>query len=194
MVTAPARLADPGCPLYIIRLCEKYGSGLVLALEIASFKSGTRTVDLRPAPGDLDLDPAVFRDIRLTAHLDRTGDRIFVRLEVSGTARLECDRTLVDYDQALEGHCSLLFAPADELDAMGGDPEDIREFDPAADTLDVTEVVRDTILLSIPLRRIAPGAEEVEIPTRFGPAEQDEDVDPRWDALRSLKDKPDDDR
>jgi uncharacterized protein len=159
----------------------------VFALEIADFKSGTRTVELSPTPEDLGLDPEVFRDIRIVAHLDRTGDRIFAQLEVTGTARLQCDRTLVDYDQDLEGRYGVLFAPAEELERLGGDQDEVREFDPALDELDVTEAVRDTLLLSIPLRRIAPGADDVPIRTSFGPAE-DEAGDPRWDALRSLRD------
>ncbi len=165
----------------------------VLALEIADFKSGTRTVELAPTPEDLELDPADFRNLRVAAHLDRTENRVFVQLVVHGTARLQCDRTLVDFDQDLEGRCGVLFAPADEIEGLGGNPDDVREFDPTSHELDITEAVRDTLLLSIPLRRIAPGAEEVPIQTSFG-SEDDDMADPRWEALRPLRDRPAEDR
>lgn len=165
----------------------------VLALEIADFLSGTRTVELTPTPEDLELDPADFRDIRVTAHLDRTGNRVFVQFDVTGTARLQCDRTLVDFDQDLTGRYGVLFAPAEELEELGDDPDAVREFDPTSHELDVTEAVRDTLLLSIPLRRIAPGAEEVPIQTSFGSLD-DEMADPRWEALRPLRDPPADNR
>jgi len=162
----------------------------VLALEIADFKSGTRTVELVPTPEDLDLDPVDFRDIRVTAHLDRTGDRVFVQFDVTGTARLQCDRTLVDFDQALEGRYGVLFASAEALEDLGDDLEDIREFDPTTHEIDVTEAVRHTMLLSIPLRRIAPGAEDVPIQTSYGDPDDDDIADPRWEALRKLKENP----
>lgn len=165
----------------------------VLTLEIVDFLSGTRTVELTPTAEDLELDPADFRDIRVTAQLDRTGNRIFVQFDVTGTARLQCDRTLVDFDQDLDGRYGVLFAPPEEREGLGDAPDDVREFDPVTHTLDVTEAVRDTLLLSIPLRRIAPGAEDVPIKTSFG-SEDDDIADPRWEALRALRDRPAEDR
>lgn len=159
----------------------------MVRLDIVSLKHGLRTDRLAPDPADLNLDAADFRDIRVTAVLDREGDRILVRLEVSGMARLQCDRTLVDFDQALEGTGSLLFVPPSQLEEMGGPSDDVRVLQPLENELDVTDAVRDILLLSIPLRRIAPGAETVSLQTRFG-APDDEDVDPRWEALKRLRD------
>lgn len=64
-------------------------------------------------------------------------------------------------------------------------PEDLRE-------LDITEIVRQTIELERPISPIKPG---VDLPQGVLPddipiveaAEEDEPVDPRWDALRKLK-------
>jgi len=158
----------------------------MVRLDIGSLKQGLRTDRISPDPGDLGLDGNDFRDIRVTAHLDREGDRILVRLEVEGTARLQCDRTLVDYDQPLESTGSLLYVPADELDELGGPSDEVLELPAFATELDVTDAVRDLLLLSIPLRRIAPGAESVDLPTRFG-APAEEEPDPRWEALRRLR-------
>lgn len=159
----------------------------MVRLDIADLKYGLRTDRLTPEPADLNLDASEFRDIRVTAHLDREGDRILVRLEVRGIACLQCDRTLVDFDQAIEGTGGLLFVPPFELGELGGPSDDVRELPAFATKLDVTDAVRDVLLLSIPLRRIAPGADSVEIPTRFGAP--DEDLDPRWEALKRLRDE-----
>lgn len=159
----------------------------MVRLDIADLKYGLRTDRLTPEPADLDLDASDFQDIRVTAHLDREGDRILVRLEVRAIARLQCDRTLVDFDQVVEGNGSLLFVPPLELGELGGPSDDVRELSAFATGLDVTDAVRDVLLISLPLRRIAPGADSVEIPTRFGAP--DEDLDPRWEALRRLRDE-----
>jgi uncharacterized metal-binding protein YceD (DUF177 family) len=56
----------------------------------------------------------------------------------------------------------------------------------------VTDIIRDTILLSIPQRTIAPGAEEEDIDMTFGEPDDEETetedaVDPRWSKLKDLK-------
>ena len=64
--------------------------------------------------------------------------------------------------------------------------DEIRSISSTDEELDITDIVRDTLLLAIPVRKIAPGAEEAEIPVAFG-APADADLDPRWEALKALK-------
>ena len=45
----------------------------------------------------------------------------------------------------------------------------------------------DTVLLAVPARKVAPGAEDIEIPTAFGTPGAEAAIDPRWEALRSLQ-------
>ena len=89
------------------------------------------------------------------------------------------DEGLEESDQELEGGESDDAVPLEDDDAA----------------IDLAGPVRDTLLLSLPARRVAPGAEDVDIPTAFG-AETDDDgrpVDPRWDALRALREASDGD-
>jgi uncharacterized protein len=157
----------------------------MLRLEIASLKSGVRKDELTPSASDLELDENDFRDIRVIAHLDRDDDRVHVRFEVQGVARLQCDRTLVDFDQEIDGTGRVLYVPASEIEELGGPSDDVQELPYRASEIDVTAAVRDILMLSIPLRRIAPGAEDVELSTSFGAP--DDDVDPRWEALKRLR-------
>jgi len=71
----------------------------------------------------------------------------------------------------------------------------VRPLDPSDRELDLTDLVRDTILLSLPQRRVAPGAEDEPINREFGTADEDEEtpVDPRWSKLEELKDDPESD-
>ena len=51
--------------------------------------------------------------------------------------------------------------------------------------------MRDTLLLAIPIRKIAPGAEDTEIIQSFGVPVEQNNIDPRWQALAALKDNTD---
>lgn len=52
--------------------------------------------------------------------------------------------------------------------------------------IDLTDIVRDSLMLAVPVRKIAPGAEELDLPTTFGEATE-EDIDPRWKGLEQLR-------
>jgi len=109
---------------------------------------------------------------------------------VRATAQLTCDRTLQPYEEPVTGHYSLLFGPPSMVGQEGEEFEEVRPLTPSDRELDLTDVVRDTLLLALPQRRVAPGAEEESIDREFGAPEEEEDdpVDPRWDELRKLRD------
>ncbi len=159
--------------------------GSMLSIRIAELEDGVHELELTPSADDLELDRALFRDIRIHAHLDRGRDRVLVVLDARAIAMLVCDRTLVDFEQPVQGTYSVLFAPpplaSRDLDAY----EEVRPLLPSDLEIDLTDVTRDTLLLALPQRRVAPGADDVELQTRFGQA--DDGIDPRWEALRGLQ-------
>lgn len=163
----------------------------MLQIEIAHLAEGVHEVELEPTAEDLGLEPEKFTDIRVHARLDYHDDRILAMLDAVATATLECDRTLKLFEQEIEGSHHVLFGPPELVDAREDEEEDVRPLLPADRHIDITSAVRDTLMLAIPARCIAPGAEEEEIPTRFGGLGENE-VDPRWEALKALKSSSDD--
>jgi uncharacterized protein len=166
----------------------------MLTVDIASLSPGIHHVELAPSPGQVNLDPSTFRDISVEAVLQYHRDRILVQLHATAQATLTCDRTLEPYEEALEGAYNVLFGPPSMVGQSGDEFEEVRPLDPADREIDLTEVVRDTLLLAIPQRTVAPGAEEAPIDREFGATEADDDaedgpVDPRWEALKELKDE-----
>lgn len=157
----------------------------MFTIDISSLKAGVHTFDVTLDAQDVELDPARFNEVRVQARLDVEASRILVTLEARVIATLECDRTLRLFDQEIGGTDYVLFAPPAFIGGVEDRFDEVRVLDPADQTLDLTKVVLDTLLLAIPQRCIAPGAEEEEIPTEFGAP--DDGVDPRWEALRRLK-------
>lgn len=157
----------------------------MVTINIATLGDGVHSVSLAPEAEELELDPDRFRDVRVEATLNIYEGRILVRLDVSSTVTLECDRTLRLFEQHLNGEHVLLFV-ANASGEKDEDPvEDLRLIDPWEREIDVTDAVRDTLLLSVPARCVAPGAEEIEIPMKFG--DSDVDYDPRWAELAKLR-------
>ena len=155
----------------------------MLRIELRSLDAGYHEFSLEPAPADLGMDPEKFRDILVEVGLDYDGKKALVKLSVSSMAVLVCDRTLTEFEQAISGDYMVLFSSKDE-DADTVD--ELRTISATDEELDISDIIRDTLLLAIPARKIAPGAEDAEIPVAFG-APTEMDYDPRWEALRALK-------
>ena len=142
----------------------------------------------------LNLDAGLFDDMHVMARIDFYPTRIFVTVHTQAVAHLVCDRTLVDFDEVVRGEYSVLFSSDDSFreEERRESDDDVRFLAPEVDEIDLTDIVRDTFMLSLPVRRIAPGAEAKEIPLEFGAPDEEGYIDPRWEALRELKSKPDD--
>ncbi|MDX1530227.1 MAG: DUF177 domain-containing protein [Rhodothermales bacterium] len=144
---------------------------------------------------EADLPPDAFGDLRIDVQIDHQQDRALVTFTATAAAALECDRTLEPYEQEVSGAHTVLFVlpeqfPGLQAEDEGAPDEDVRPLPDPGEPLDITEAVRDTLLLALPVRRIAPGAEDLDIPTTFGALtdEEGQPVDPRWEALRKLRD------
>jgi uncharacterized protein len=161
----------------------------MFAIEITSLSPGLHSFDFEPEVEELELSSETFKEAFVRVRLDVRERRILVRLEARAVATLECDRTLRRFDQVIEGTHHVLFAPAAFVEQQEDAFDDVRTFAPSDQRIDLTQAVRDTLLLAIPHRRVAPGADEEEIPMQFGAPEHG--GDPRWEALRRLRAGPD---
>lgn len=163
----------------------------MLTVDITSFSSGIHHLEFRPSAEDAGLDPTTFDDVQVEAELQCHHDRILVRLRAAATAELTCDRTLQSYEQAVDGEYSVLFGPPSMVGQEGEEFEEVRPLSPSDREIDLTDVVRDTLLLALPQRQVAPGAEEEPIDRAFGEPEDDESdaIDPRWSELQQLRDE-----
>jgi uncharacterized protein len=161
-----------------------------LAINISSLASGPHQFTLQPEVEDVGLDTASFRDVRVDLKLDRGEDRIFASFTAEALAWVECDRTLQMFDLPVSGSYQVMFLPEDEVRG-DEETESVRVLHPDDEEIELADAVRDTLLLAVPQRKIAPGAEEVEIPTQFGEFGDDDIADPRWEALRKLRDSED---
>jgi len=159
----------------------------MLRIDLATLDEGSTCFTATPTSKDLDLDSFPLTGLMVTITLVRANGHISVLLEVQARAHLTCDRTLQTYEQLIKGTYRLLLVTAANKPAdTGQEQEEIVTLEPTQRYMDLSEAVRDTLLLSIPVRKVAPGAENREIPTVFGAPEQEDAIDQRWERLRVL--------
>ena len=167
----------------------------MLTIDITSLSTGIHHLELAPSAEQVDLDPSTFEDLQVDVILQYHRDRILVKLHATATATLTCDRTLQPYEQEIEGAYNVLFGPPSMVGQDGEEFEEVRPLNSSDREIDLTDVIRDTLLLAVPQRQIAPGAEDEPITCEFGATDDEggdeEPVDPRWSDLKELKDGED---
>ena len=135
---------------------------------------------------DLDLDPELFSNIRANLEVKQSDDTLRVIIGVQSDALLECDRTLKEFVKPIRNTQELLLLRNGQEPDVDVTTEQI-ELEPRQRVLDLTNVVRDALILAIPVRKVAPEAEELQIQTIFGaPAEES---DHRWSALLAMREE-----
>lgn len=135
---------------------------------------------------DLDLDPEVFSNIQVNLEVRQSDDTLRVIIGVQSDALLECDRTLKEFVKPIRNTQELLLLKYGQEPNADVTTEQI-ELEPRQRMLDLTSVARDALILAIPVRKVAPEAEELQIQTIFGaPAEES---DHRWSALLAMREE-----
>lgn len=181
-----------------------------LTIDSRAIGKGVHPFEFSPSPEDIDLDPKEFHSIGVEGTLHISSARMVVSFVANAVAVLECDRTLVEFDQEISGSFEGIVGDvseiriADEDEVAGAIPKVARDSSTdfsADDLVDVVPMVegvvvldaavRDTLILAVPMRKISPEAAAMELQTSFGTSGNDdadaESVDPRWEALRQLK-------
>lgn len=131
--------------------------------------------------------------------LDKQSTLITVNFRINGTIQLECDRSLELFDHPLSIDKTIIYQYGEEEEEIS---EDIYTVTTGTQQINVAQLLYEFIGVSIPMKRLHPSLAEKEDPWVEGEivfsseenkadkgAEEEEEIDPRWQALRNYKDK-----
>ena len=162
-------------------------------ISFSGLKEGKHTFSLKAKDAFFDcFDYSEIKhgsvDVEVFLHKHST----FLELDISTKGKVEvmCDRCTDNFSQDIEGERQVLVKYGEEfLD----DGDDLIILPPSENDLDLSGLVYESIVLSIPSRRIHP-EEECNMETlealediRVEETTEEEATDPRWDGLKDLK-------
>ena len=162
------------------------GSGLELAFEL------TRTeVDevMSITKGDFK---GTDQGLQVNVRVARLHESLLVVGHVSAGLMLTCVRCLQERERLIKVSLDVVLFPQPEESAdreveLSTEDMNVSFYDPNADELDLTDLIREALLLELPTY---PSCEEGEICQPFElPKEEEEaeSIDPRWRGLMALK-------
>lgn len=157
-----------------------------------------RDVHISLASFPLDADMTA-EDVQASIRLTRLNASVLANGKVTGTAELVCARCLEPYQQPFESSFSEEFRQTLDVQSGRGLPQELQDDDEEsgdddlafeindAHEIDMTELLRQWILLALPMRPLCgpdcPGIQDAT-------TQDDEDIDDRFAALQDLLDDP----
>lgn len=138
-------------------------------------------------------------DLNVEVTLDKQDNLITALYDIRGTVALECDRSLEKFDHPVAIQERIIYQYGEEEQELD---DDIVIITNNTQSINIAQYLYEFVNLSVPMRKIHPKYAEEDNPLVDGeiifsskaehpPAEEehekDEPVDPRWNALKNLK-------
>ncbi|MCS7081942.1 MAG: DUF177 domain-containing protein [Bacteroidetes bacterium] len=124
----------------------------MIRIPILHLIEGWQRMQLWHPVEELELVESGFRgQVEIHVDIERRGGQYLVLLQTSAQAELICDRCLERYSERLIGSYSILYAP-EAPPVLSA--EEFRPIRVGVRDVDITDDVRQTVLLSIPLKQV----------------------------------------
>lgn len=135
-------------------------------------------------------------DIKVDLVLEKKSLMLELHFNHKGSVHVPCDVTGEMFDLPVEGNLRVVVQFGDEFN---NENEELLILPHGEHQLDVSQYIYEMIALSVPLRRVHPGAEdgtlqsvaldklnELKVTEVEEEVEEEKEIDPRWDKLKQL--------
>jgi uncharacterized metal-binding protein YceD (DUF177 family) len=138
-------------------------------------------------------------NIKVNVVLEKKSTMLEITFKHAGTINVPCDLTSEDFDMPIKGSMKLIVRFGD---AFNNENEELLILPFGEFEIDVSQYIYETIVLSVPLRRVHPGIKDGSLKTEAltklkeltikeqkkenKKEDKEENIDPRWDKLKQL--------
>jgi uncharacterized protein len=163
-----------------------------MKIQLGGLSEGFHQYHFRVAGEDLNIGPGFRQPVLVSASVEKTANQVFLTASVEAQCTFTCDRCLTEFGRVLEPRYRMIYV-FEEAEAGRFDPSEVQFVSPALSVVDITEDVRQTLLLSVPLKLLCSETCRGLCPrcgTNWNVSScscHDERTDQRWEALKKLQ-------
>ncbi|KAB2895070.1 MAG: hypothetical protein D8M52_03080 [Chlorobi bacterium] len=163
-----------------------------ITVWIAGMETGEREFDLHVESTEIpDLVAEYMSPIHVYGKVLKRGRKLHVTYTVSTIARLVCDRSVEEYDEQITVNTELNYVLDSDLffqqKGLELDPDDVRGLRDDAQEIDITDDVRQDLVVALPMKRVAPQFRETELPREYTTPDSGSEIDERWASLQKIQ-------
>ncbi|MBS1560322.1 MAG: DUF177 domain-containing protein [Bacteroidetes bacterium] len=173
----------------------------MIHLDIQGLHDGVHLFDFDVPVSDIPLLSSEFiGTVHVEGRMQKRNRRYDVEWTASATARLVCDRSLEEFDEQITvDEMQEYVADSQQfyanMDTERNDDGQVIPIRDDATVIDITDEVRQELMVHLPMRRVAPKYRDKELTELFpelegrdAEAPQPDVAHDQWAALRKLKD------
>ena len=162
-----------------------------MKIQIGGLSEGVHEYQFSEGASDLGLTDGFKGDVRVSVTLEKTGKQMVLKGGVTAEGDFVCDRCTRPLSVPVSSSYRMYYVAEGE-EFAGVDPAEL-SIVPGSGTLDITEDVRQTILLAVPLKLLCADScrglcphcgKNLNVESCSCTVEQG---DSRWEPLRSLR-------
>lgn len=127
---------------------------MAIRINTGTLKDGDQTLDFIIKAGEIGLEDKLIRDkLYISVDLFKVSHQIDLKISISCILNLTCDRCLEIFEKELNSEFELVFVQKSARESSFDDGY-VRTFSPYMQTIDITEDIREFVLLSIPMKHL----------------------------------------
>jgi len=120
-------------------------------IRISQPSTGLHEYHLTSYPSDIGLESNFKKMVDIKVALDKTPRQIFLKAHIHSSGVFTCDRCVDEFEQHIENSYTMFYVYHD-LDPGKYDAHEVQVISPDTAYIDLTEDIRQTIMLAVPLK------------------------------------------
>jgi uncharacterized protein len=163
-----------------------------MKIQVGGLSEGVHEFRFRTTPAELGLPPGFRDEVETNVTLEKTSRQLLLRATVATTADVECDRCVTPFREPL-GLGYQMHYVWEESDVERVDPSEVQVLSPGTMLIDLSDDVRQSVLLAFPLKHVCREDCRGLCPRcgknlNEGSCDcKDVPLDGRWDKLKELQ-------
>jgi uncharacterized protein len=122
-----------------------------MRIQVGGLSEGVHHYQFEVPATDLALGEHFLRAVIVTATLEKTGAQLALEARIRTSGSFECDRCLSRFEIPLSPVYQMYFVP-EGTSSFDLDPSEVQSIPPGVSFIDLAEDIRQTTLLSVPLK------------------------------------------
>jgi len=124
-----------------------------MKIQVGGLSEGLHTYRFTAPPSELGLPQEFDETVAVDATLEKAGGSLFLTARLSTTAEWECDRCVAPFRSPFASSYTMYYVWESEA-AARFDPAEVQVIPAGLNMIDIADDVRQTIELSVPLKRV----------------------------------------
>ena len=163
-----------------------------MKIQLGGLSEGAHEYHFSVEGADLGIGPGFQQSVTVSATVEKTGNQVFLYASAEAHCSFHCDRCLAEFEKVLAPQYRMIYV-FEEAGRDRFDPSEVQVISPSVNIIDIADDVRQTLLLSVPLKLLCSDTCKGLCPqcgTNWNLAScscHEERDDRRWEALRKLR-------